>query len=76
MTDEGKKTMLTTVDTDFHVVDGDVDLVRMKVDHNKWLMTVDGRFVRSDKVVSVWVPSEQELADYMGGIVYGGAHSE
>lgn len=76
MEDDGKKTMLTTVDTDFHVIDGDIDLVRMKVDHNKWLMTTDGRFVRSDKVVSVWVPSQQELDDYMGGIVYAGAHGE
>ena len=76
MEDDGKKTMLTTVDTDFHVIDGDIDLVRMKVDHNKWLMTTDGRFVRSDKVVSVWVPSERELDDYMSGIVYAGTHGE
>lgn len=76
MADERKYVMVTTVDSDFHLFDGEIDMFRMKVDHNKWLMTTDGRFVRSDKVVSVWVPSQQELDDYMGGIVYAGAHGE
>lgn len=68
MTDERSLTMLTTADADIHVIEGEVDLVRMKVDHNKWLLTVDGRYVKSDKVVCVWTPDEDELRGFMGGV--------
>jgi len=57
-------TMLTTVDTDIHVVSGDTDLVRMKVERNTWLVTVDGRYVKSDKVVSVWTPTDDDLEGF------------
>jgi hypothetical protein len=67
MTDERKYVMVTTVDSDFHLFDGEIDMFRMKVDHNKWLLTTDGRFVRADKVVSAWVPDEDELRGFLGG---------
>lgn len=57
-------TMLTTVDTDIHVVNGETDLVRMKVERNTWLVTVDGRYVKSDKVVSVWTPTDDDLEGF------------
>jgi len=68
MPDDNEVTMLTTADADVHVVEGEIDLVRMKVERNKWLLTVDGRLVRTDKVVSVWVPTQEELRSYMEGI--------
>lgn len=68
MTDERSLTMLTTADADIHVIEGEIDLVRMKVDHNKWLLTVDGRYVKSDKVVCVWTPDEDELRGFMEGV--------
>ena len=68
MPDERKLTMLTTVDADIHVLNEDIDLARMKIDYNKWLMTIDGRYVRSDKVVCVWVPDVDELRGFMEGV--------
>lgn len=60
--------MLTTADADIHIVEGEIDLVRMKVERNKWLLTIDGHLVRTDKVVSLWEPSEEEMRNYMEGI--------
>lgn len=57
--------LVTTADSDVHAIEGDIDLVRMKIDHNKWLVTIDNRFVRSDKVVSVWVPGAEELQGWL-----------
>ena len=57
--------MLTTADTDVHVVEGNIDLVCMKVARNTWIETVDKRRVRCDKVVSVWTPSEEELEGFL-----------
>lgn len=68
MPDEPSVTMLTTVDADIHVIEDDIDLARMKVERNKWLMTIDGRLVRTDKVVSLWEPSQEEMRNYMEGI--------
>ena len=53
--------MATTVDTDVHLFRSSIDLMRMKVGNNQWLLTTDGHYVRGDKVVSLWVPSEEEL---------------
>lgn len=60
--------MLTTVDTDIHVVGGEIDLVRMKVERNQWLLTIDGRYVRCNKVVSVWAPDEEELEGFLDSV--------
>ena len=68
MPDEQSVTMLTTVDADIHVIEDDIDLARMKVERNKWLMTIDGRLVRTDKVVSLWEPSQEDMRNYMEGI--------
>lgn len=54
-------TMATTVDCDIHLFEGDVATIRMKVYGKKWLESVDGRFIRCDKVVSVWTPAEEEV---------------
>lgn len=56
--------MVTTVDTDVHLFKSNIDLMRLKVERNTWLATVDGRFVKSDKVVSVWTPTEEELRGF------------
>ena len=56
--------LVTTADTDIHAIAGELDLVRMKIDHNKWLITLDGRLLKADKVVSVWVPSDEERDEW------------
>jgi len=57
-------TMGTTVDADIHTFEGDVDLIRMKADRNKWIKTVDGRFVRCSAIVSLWNPTKFEVDRY------------
>lgn len=54
MTEEQKVSRITTVDGDVHDIIGDVDIVRYKVDKGLWLLTVDGWYVRGDKVVAVF----------------------
>lgn len=61
----GEITMITTADTDVHVVEGDVDMVRLKVKRNDWIATTDGRFVSCDKVVCVWKPTQSELEGFL-----------
>lgn len=58
-------TMITTCDADIHLIPGSVDLVRMKVDNNKWLMTTDGRYVTTRSVVSAWTPDEDEMKGFL-----------
>lgn len=53
-------TRITTADADIHDIEGEIDLVRMKVERNQWLVSTDGRYVRCDKVVSLWVPGPDE----------------
>lgn len=60
--------MVTTADADIHLIDETIDMARLKVERNRWLLTIDGRYVKTDKVVSVWEPSESELRNYMEGI--------
>ena len=62
---EDKVTMIATCDTDVHLIQGDIDLVRMKIDKNKWLLTTDGRYVTTRSVVSVWEPSEDEVKGFL-----------
>ena len=57
--------MVTTADTDIHVIEGNIDLVCMKLTRNEWIATTDGRRLRCNKVVSVWVPSEEELQGFL-----------
>ena len=66
MSDESKYVMATTVDADFHLFNEDIDMFRRKVDCNNWLLTIDGRYVKSDKVVSAWVPDEDEVRGFFG----------
>lgn len=68
MPDDNEVTMLTTVDADVHIISCDLDMARLKVERNKWLLTVDGRMVRTDKVVTLWTPSVEELRSYMEGV--------
>lgn len=58
-------TMVTTVDADIHLFGMSVDLLRNKAKADHWLETVDGHFVRGDKVVSAWVPDEDEVRGFM-----------
>lgn len=60
----GEVVFITTCDTDIHAVTGDIDMVRMKVTRNDWIETVDHRYVRTSNIVSIWVPSEDELENY------------
>lgn len=60
--------MVTTADTDIHVIEGNIDLVCMKVARNAWIETVDKRRVRCDKIVSVWEPDEFELRGFFGSM--------
>ena len=62
---EDKVTMITTCDTDVHLIQGDIDLVRMKIDKMKWLLTTDGRYVTTRSVESVWEPSEDEVKGFL-----------
>lgn len=62
---EDKVTMITTCDTDVHLIQGDIDLVRMKIDKMKWLLTTDGRYVTTRSVVSAWEPSEDEVKGFL-----------
>lgn len=61
-------TMVTTSDTDIHLVPFDLDMTRLKVERNAWIATTDGRIVRTSHIVSVWTPSELELAGFMEGV--------
>lgn len=63
-----KYVMATTVDADIHLFEGEIELTRLKVERNKWLVTVDGRFVKADKIVAVWVPDEDELRGFLGSV--------
>lgn len=54
-------TRITTADADVHDIPGDIDLIRRKADNVKWLVTTDGRYVRTAMVVSMWVPTEEEI---------------
>lgn len=56
----------TTTDSDIHAFEGELDMVRMKAERNKWIETVDGRLVRAGSIVSLWVPDEDELTGYFG----------
>lgn len=58
---EGEFTMATTVDADIHLFEGELSLVRMKVERKRWLVTVDDHFVKCDKVVSLWTPAPEEI---------------
>lgn len=60
MGEEQAITRIATVDQDIHDIEGDIDCVRMKVDRNPWLLTTDGRLVKSDKVVSMWLRTEED----------------
>lgn len=60
MGEEQAVTRIATVDQDIHDIEGDIDYVRMKVDRNPWLLTTDGRLVKSDKVVSMWTRTEED----------------
>lgn len=57
----------TTCDTDIHMILGDLDMVRMKVTRNDWIETVDKRLVRTSNIVSIWVPSQEDLDNYSLG---------
>lgn len=59
-------TMITTTDTDIHVVEGNVAEVRMKASKVKWLTTIDNRFVNTAQVVSLWTPEPEQLEAWMG----------
>lgn len=61
-------TMCTTTDGDIHVFPGSVELIRMKSDHNKWIETIDGRFVKASAIVSLWTPNEDELRGFMSDV--------
>lgn len=61
---DGEYTMVTTVDSDIHLFEMDVPMVRSKAKADHWLETVDGHFVRGDKVVSVWVPDEHMIQGF------------
>ena len=61
-------TMVTTADADFHLIEGDVASVRMKVEKNHWLPTMDGRYVQCSQVVAVWTPSKREYDDFMAQV--------
>lgn len=63
-----KMTMITTCDTDVHLIPGDIDMVRMKIDKNKWLLTTDGRYVTTHSVVSAWEPTVEEMKGFIDGI--------
>lgn len=65
MTDTNSLTMITTADTDVHLIEGEIDLVCLKIERNKWLLTTDGHKVLCDKVVSAWVPSEDEVRGFL-----------
>ena len=56
----------TTADRDIHAFYGEIDLVRMKAERNKWIETVDGRFVRTTGIVSLWIPAPEEIEGYFG----------
>lgn len=58
-------TMITTCDADVHLISGEVDMVRMKIEKNKWLLTTDGRYVFTRNVVSAWTPSEDEVKGFL-----------
>lgn len=58
-------TMCATTDSDIHVFLGSVELIRMKSDHNKWIETIDGRFVKASAIVSLWTPDADELRGFM-----------
>ena len=45
----------------------DMDLMRLKVERNKWLLTVDGVYVRASQVVSLRVPDDEEVESYLEG---------
>ena len=59
-------TMLTTADTDLHLIPDPLDVTRMKVERNQWIMTTDNRLVRCDKVVALWTPTEEEIEGFEG----------
>ena len=58
-------TMAATADGDIHAFEGDMRTTQMKVDRKPWLVTVDGRYVKSDKVVSIWEPLEGEVDGFL-----------
>ena len=60
MGEEQAITRIATVDQDLHDIEGDLYHVRMKIDRNPWLLTTDGRLVKSDKVVSMWLRTEED----------------
>lgn len=43
----------------------DMDLMRLKVERNKWLLTVDGVYVYAKHVVSLRVPNSEEVQSYL-----------
>lgn len=57
--------MVTTCDTDIHLICDSVDTTRMKCERVKWLVTVDGRYVNTANVVSVWEPTEEQIQGFL-----------
>lgn len=63
--------MVTTTDTDIHLIESSADTTRMKCERVKWLTTVDGRFVNTANVVSIWTPEADEVRSYLRNINEG-----
>lgn len=64
MPDNNEITLATTSDADIHAFDGSVLMIAMKVQHNDWIKTTDGRYIRTSSIVSLWNPSMFELKEY------------
>lgn len=58
-------TLATTMDTDVHAFHGNMNLIRAKVERNDWIMTTDERLVRSNAIVCIWEPTDEELESFM-----------
>ena len=57
--------MVATADHDLHLIEGDMTLVKMKVERKAWLETIDKHLVRCNQVVSIWVPLPEEVEGWM-----------
>ena len=58
-------TMVTTCDTDIHLIKEPVDVTRMKCARVKWIVTIDGRYVNTASVVSLWEPTEEQAQGFL-----------
>lgn len=59
-----KVVFITACDTNTYVIPGDIDRVRTMVLLYDWVETLGNKYVRTSNIVSVWVPTNEDIENY------------